>query len=172
MPEPVIKLNKSLTLAPELVEAERHDLLGYADTDTIYYRDPSNPELFSQQTDQINPIFNWIESTHAISLTPLHQLHDQQSPQIRIKAADLIAPFTDQQLQLFSRLTRSLSSFWLALAVHEKFLTPETAFEISRLEETVQNKKWGTDDEARAARDIAYKDVLQTAELLANPGRK
>jgi len=130
-------------------------LLTYVDTDALVYRSSSSQSLLKKQEDQWNPVLDktasllkakWDVTTGVMPVDQAPELHDA----IRGYLNNL----DTMRLSAACMLSASFSSVALAIAVVEKYITAETAFALSRLEEESQAETWGRDFEAdkRAAK--------------------
>lgn len=139
------------------VEAE---MLEYAATDTLCYRSATPPELAEAQLSQWQPIITWAEKTFSVRI----QLSEGIMPIAQKEAylQHLLAELETKPvftLTVLWLLTKHYASLLLALAVFTQQLDAEDAFKRSRLEETIQNDEWGTDEEAEERRLAAQEET-------------
>ena len=68
------------------------------------------------------------------------------------------------ELAVVWMMTKHLASLLLALSVAENQLNADDAFTRSRIEELVQNERWGEDEEAVARRRAAQDDMRRLGD--------
>ncbi len=130
-------------------------LLTYVDTDALVYRSSSSTALLKKQEAQWNPVLDWTaQKLGAKWETTTGVMPVDQSPALHEAIRKYLSHLDTMRLSGACMLSASFSSVALAIAVTEKHITAETAFQLSRLEEEQQAETWGRDFEAdkRAAR--------------------
>lgn len=130
-------------------------LLTYVDTDALVYRSSSSKALHDKQVAQWNPVLEWLEKKLGAAWhTTTGVMPVDQTPELHDAIRAYLSGLDAMRLAAMAMLSASFSSVALAIAVTEKHLSAETAFQYSRLEEEQQAETWGRDFEAdkRAAR--------------------
>ncbi|MEM9423060.1 MAG: ATP12 family protein [Pseudomonadota bacterium] len=157
---PLTRLQGFVIDGGEAARPEWQDtVLSYASSDLLCYR-ASDPVLAKRQADLWQPTLDGLATRfgHPFVVTE-GVIAVDQSPALldAINVAlsqDLVGTVLSTKL-----MTEILGSAALAIAVRHHSLCADEAFTASRLDETYQAEKWGTDTEA-TARDAAIRDEL------------
>ncbi len=153
-------------IAPQM-EGIIEALLVYADTDTLCYRAPEE-ELAARQKAEWDVVLGWpslllgTKWSVVEGIMPLDQpekIHTALRAYLQKKDAFVLAAF--------SVLAGGYSSLVLAMAVVEKHLSADAAYELSRLEENYSAEKWGRDEEA-SDRALRIKEEMLAAGRFLN----
>jgi len=132
-------------------EAIIEALMVYGDTDTLSYVVPAseNEPLATRQQQKWRPLVEWASREFgAIWQTASGIEPATQVPEMHEAIRAYLKEQGAMRLSAACVLVSCYSSLLLALAVLKGRLTAEQAFEVSRLEESVQNERWGVDPEA------------------------
>jgi len=132
-------------------EAIIEALMVYGDTDTMSYVVPAseNEPLAKRQQQEWKPLIDWASREFgAIWQTASGIEPATQVPEMHEAIRAYLKEQGAMRLSAACVLVSCYSSLLLALAVLKGRLTAEQAFEVSRLEESVQNERWGVDPEA------------------------
>lgn len=153
-----------MIVACEMTSTRRPDLVAefrkYCKTDLLCYRAAQPNDLGERQSEQWQPVLDWADKNHQISLVVTKELEAQSQPEKSLKSATNYADAHDDAgLTLLLHYTASFGSGVLALAVLDKYLNVKTAFSLSCLDEQFQNERWGTDGDA-VARNVALLSEL------------
>lgn len=152
-------------IAPQqaaIVEA----LLVYADTDTLCYLAPEE-DLKKRQQEKWDIVLGWASLLLgskwqvAEGIMPL-----DQPAAIHAALTKYLAQKNEWELAAFSVLASGFSSLVLAMAVVEKHLSANDAFNLSRLEEDYSVEKWGGDTEASAKTERLKAEMLAAGRFL------
>lgn len=120
-------------------------ILEYLKFDTVRFRDTQNQELLAKQSRHWDPMIGWIEHEfHCHLPIDYNALTDTNS------VPDGTMKIFKQHLLSHERwpligarfITQNLKSFVLASSLMTRFLTPEQAVELARLETKHQTDKW------------------------------
>lgn len=142
-------------------------LLVYVDTDTLSYRASGSQALAKRQEEKWDPVLAWADKTLGIKLEVTSGVMPvDQTPEVHANLSKYLISLSDMQLSAGSVLASSLSSLVLMLAVMERHVTPEQAFELSRLEEDYQAEQWGHDAEATLRANRLKTEIMQAAHFL------
>ncbi len=147
--------------------AEVADLLSaYGGSDLLCYRADTPETLVRRQADGWDPLIDWVADHLAAPLRvgagvmPIAQdTATLDRLAVRVHALD---PFA---LAAFHDLVMLSGSLVLALAVTDHRLDPETAWQLSRIDEDWQAELWGDDEEATAANAIKRAAFLDAARI-------
>lgn len=124
-------------------------LLAFGDSDVLCYRADSPEGLVARQAQGWDPLLDWADTRYGARLSPrVGVIHAAQDPKALAAFEDAVRGMTAFELAAFHDLVSISGSLVLALAVSEAHLTPEAAWDLSRIDETWQEEKWGFDDEA------------------------
>lgn len=157
--------------AIDRIEEERDNivevLLAYVDTDTLCYRASGSKTLQERQKKEWDPILAWAggrcsalwqTTTGVMPLTQPEPLHHA------LRA--YLEGLSSMRLAACLLLTSLYSSLALAMAVMENRLPAETAFALSRLEETFQAEEWGEDESASQRQENILNEIKGIARFL------
>lgn len=164
-------LMQLVTTAIDRMPLTRGHVLGYVAgfgaSDVLCYRAEQPSDLAAMQAARWQPWLDWARRDLGASLSvttgivPVTQDPDSVAVlRTRAEASD------DWTLTALQSLAPCLGSLVLALAVVEGKLEPDTAFELSRLDEAFQNERWGLDSDAKARNDGLRQEILAAARML------
>lgn len=144
----------------------RDEILKYARSDLICYRAEGPEALCNRQTAAWDPVIDWVEKTFGEKPVLAGGIVHVEQPQGLIDAiagARLgnLDPFTLNGLYTVTVLT---GSAFLALAVHDAFLDPDSTWAAAHIDEDWQIEQWG-DDEIASVRRAAYRLEFDAAVL-------
>jgi len=161
---PLTKLaNTALDRASALRTDIVGDLAGFAGNDLLCYHAEEPEILIARQHAQWTPLLDWADATHGARLKTGHGItHVAQDADAIAALRRALEALDDWTLTGLQTLTTITGSLVLALAVAAGRLTAAEAFALSRLDETFQTEKWGTDEDARK-RAAALAAELETA---------
>ncbi len=140
---------------------------GFGASDMLCYRADQPADLAELQVVRWQPWLDWaageldapLQVTHGV--VPVVQTEDCLAALRR-----RIDTYDDWALTALQSLAPCLGSLVLSLAVVDGRLAAEEAFELSRLDESFQNDRWGTDSDAKTRNDGLRQEVLAAARLL------
>ena len=160
--------NAALDKVSEQFE-EVSSLLGeYGDTDLLYYRADSPPELQNRQKTGWDPIVNWAENTFKVQIycgTGIVYIPQNEKliSEIRIKINNL----SIFELTAFYDMVSITGSLILGLAIINGRLSAEEAYQLSQIDEQWQLEQWGEDEEAQVASNQKNISILHSEEFFA-----
>lgn len=168
-------VTRSANAAIDKLSEQRNEVIAllaaYGETDLLCYRAATPQELRDRQAMQWDPVIEWAEERFRVLIqVGVGVMHVPQSAETVANLAQPMNEFCDFSLAAFHDLVGISGSIMIALAVVEGFISPEKGWELSRLDESWQEEKWGVDEEARALSDSKKNDFLKAMEifLLAN----
>jgi chaperone required for assembly of F1-ATPase len=141
----------ALDLAPQRRDALIEELTGYAGTDLICYRAGNIPELRTKQAELLDPVMQWAEIAFGLhfniteGILPIAQPAENES-----KLKIVLAGWDGWKLAALAAAAKPLGSVLLALALTERHLDAQTAFDFAHLEESFESDAWGPDEEKDA----------------------
>ncbi|MEZ5751263.1 MAG: ATP12 family protein [Paracoccaceae bacterium] len=143
-------------------------LSAYGETDLLCYRADKPAELVARQAAAWDPVLAWSESRFGIRWhTASGVMPRPQPPETLRVLGGHVASFSDFELTGFHDLVAMSGSLVIGLAVSEGHQSPETLWEISRIDEDWQIEHWGSDDEAEIHAAMRRAAFLQAAAFLA-----
>jgi len=138
-------------------------LADYAETDLLCYRAERPEALVERQTDRWDPLLRWAAERFDAPLRVAKGIMPvDQSDEVLARLTAPMGNMTDFQMVAFHDLVSLSGSFVLALAVTEGRLDPDSAWDLSRLDEDWQAEQWGDDEEAQemaATKRAAFLDA-------------
>jgi chaperone required for assembly of F1-ATPase len=141
------------------------NLLHYAQTDLLCYRAREPADLVTRQNEQWQPVLDWAVGALDVHLEVTSGvLPLTQSPEALQAIGDSLNKLDDMTLTAVASIAAATGSVILALAVSENHIGADQAFDISRLDESFQNERWGEDAEA-AAQKKRLKEDMDSAVL-------
>ena len=157
-------IDKVATQLPEVVEI----VAAYGGTDLLCYRATGPEPLIRRQSEGWDPLLDWAADRLGARLVhTAGVMHIPQDPAAIAALAGRVAALTPFQLAAFHDLVALSGSLVLAFAVVEGRLDPETAWNLSRLDEEWQIEQWGEDEEASAAAAVRHEAFVQAARFYA-----
>jgi chaperone required for assembly of F1-ATPase len=94
-------------------------------------------------------------------------VHQPQPPATIARIEELAAAEDNFALAGLTAAAALFGSAILAFALRHGELTPEAAFELSRLDETFQEERWGIDAEAAARADAMAREAVMLGAWFA-----
>lgn len=149
--------------------AEVADLIAaYGDSDYLCYRASGPEALIDRQAAALNPVLDWAATTLGVRLvTGPGVVPIAQDPAALATLRHKVHGFDAFPLTGFHDLVSLSGSLILGFAVTLRHLTPQQAWDLSRLDEDWQAEQWGVDDEATAHAALKCAAFLDAARFLA-----
>ena len=123
----------------------------YGETDLLCYRAEAPQELVQCQAEAWDPLLQWsAEELDAPLKTTAGIVHVAQPEESLKTLANHVQPIQGFALKALYDWVTISGSLVLSLAVAKGRLSAADAWNLSRVDETWQEKQWGVDDEARA----------------------
>ena len=143
-------------------------ILGYAKTDTLCYQAAEPEELANRQRAIWQPHLDWAARTYDAPLRVTRGMVAENQPETSLKALRAaVAQLTPFELAAMATAAAAAGSLITALALYAGRLDPETAFNISHLEELFQAEKWGEDAAAVIRRATIRSDLEAAARFFS-----
>jgi chaperone required for assembly of F1-ATPase len=152
-------------------------IAAYAATDLMCYRAAAPPELVERQRRAWQPLLDWAARRYEARLHVMTGVTPRPQPPAALAALRAaVAGYDNLALGALAAATAACGSLVIALALAERHIAADLAWQISQLDESFQIERWGEDAEA-AGRRAALKDEIETAErflglLAAAPRRR
>ena len=148
-------------------EAFAKGIAKYAEADLACYRAEGPRGLVSRQEEEWDKLLAWARRRYDVDFTTTTGLMHVDQPAATVErlshAVSTLDPFRLAALQSLVTIGGSLVA---ALAVHEKAISAEQAWEAVSLDDRWQSEQWGADDEAEAALENRRRDFLAAARFL------
>ncbi|WP_420861383.1 ATP12 family chaperone protein [Algirhabdus cladophorae] len=142
----------------------------YGGTDLLCYRANSPVELAQRQSEGWDPLLSWSAQTLSAPLnTGQGVMHIDQPAESLTTLAKRVHQFDPFELTGFHDLVALSGSLILAFAVVEDHITAQSAWDLSRIDETWQIEQWGHDEEAESmaqTKQLAFFDAQRFLNLL------
>ena len=153
-------------IAPER-RAFAGGLARYAEADLACYRSDWPPELVERQRRAWDPLLAWARRRYDVDFVTTSGLMHVPQPQAMIERLDhavgTLDPFRLAGLSLLVTIGGSLLA---GLAVLEKVMTAEAAWDAVSVDERWQLEQWGADAEAEKALENRRRDFMSAARFL------
>lgn len=141
-------------------------LADYGDSDLLCYRAAGPDALIQRQAAGWDPMLDWAADTlDARLLVGQGVMHVPQDRRVLDRLTAQVAAFDDFALAAVHDLISLSGSLVLALAVTRAAISPEEAWELSRIDEHWQTEQWGADDEATEAELVKRTAFLDAARF-------
>lgn len=140
-------------------------LAAYGETDHLCYRAEKPAALIARQKAAWDPLIQWAADTLNAPLRTGHGvIHIAQPPESLATLHDQVRALGNFRLAAFHDLVALSGSLILSFAVARGRLDAQSAWEISRIDETWQIEQWGEDEEAAelaASKRLAFHDAAR-----------
>jgi chaperone required for assembly of F1-ATPase len=148
-------------------EAFAGGLARYAEADLACYRSSWPPELVKRQADAWDALLGWARRRYDVDFSTTSGLMHVPQPQATVeRLAHAVAALDDFHLAGLSPLVTIGGSLIAALAVLEKAITPEQAWEAVTIDERWQLEQWGSDADAQTSLENRERDFFAAARFL------
>lgn len=138
----------------------------YGDSDLVCYRAEAPDGLVAQEAKAWDPIVDW--TAHRYGVQPVVATGVVHVPQpaalLEGLRADVVR-LSAFELTCFHDLVAMSGSLLIALAVIDRFDTPEALWAVSRVDEEWQITQWGTDAEAEALTELRKRSFLDASRF-------
>jgi chaperone required for assembly of F1-ATPase len=142
-------------------------LARYAEADLACYRADWPPELVGRQAEAWDALLAWARRRYDVDFAITSSLmHVPQPPATIERLKHEVGSLDRFCLAGLSPLVTAGGSLLAALAVLEKAMSVEEAWESVSIDDRWQLEKWGSDPEATAALEQRRRDFLAGARLL------
>jgi chaperone required for assembly of F1-ATPase len=140
----------------------------FAESDLVCYFADGPASLVERQERRWGAVIDWAQA--ALGAT-FHRtqgvIHQPQPPATIARIAALAGAEDDFRLAGLAAAAALFGSTILAFALRMGQLTTEAAFDLSRLDETFQEERWGVDAEAAARADAMAKEAVMLGAWFA-----
>jgi chaperone required for assembly of F1-ATPase len=148
-------------------QAFAQGLAEYAEADLACYRADGPRELIARQGECWDELLGWARRRFDVDfVTTSGLMHVAQPPATVERLAHAVAALDPFHLAGLSPLVTIGGSLVAALAVLEKALTPEQAWDAVSVDDRWQLEQWGSDKEAEQALENRRRDFSAAARFL------
>jgi chaperone required for assembly of F1-ATPase len=142
-------------------------IAAYAETDLLCYRADRPAALVAHQREVWQPILDWATLRFDAPLVVTEGVLPVGQPAEALSALRrAVEHFSDMPLAAVGEATAACGSVVLALALAERRVDADEAFEAAQLDETFQMEQWGEDPEAVQRRARIRADIRAAASFL------
>jgi len=142
-------------------------LANYAEADLACYRAEGPRGLVERQEEAWDALLGWARRRYDVDfVTTAGLVHVKQPAPTVEQLSHAVASLDAFRLAGLSPLVTVGGSLVAALALLEKAITPEAAWEAVTIDDRWQLEQWGADAEAEAALDNRRRDFLAAARFL------
>jgi chaperone required for assembly of F1-ATPase len=153
-------------IAPER-QAFAGGLARYGEADLACYRSDWPPELVTRQSESWDKLLEWARRRYDVDFsTTSGLLHVPQAQATIDRLSEALAELDAFHLSGLSPLVSNGGSLIAALAVLEKAIAPEAAWDAVSIDDRWQFEQWGSDKEAETALMDRRRDFLSGARFL------
>ncbi|HEY6048181.1 MAG TPA: ATP12 family protein [Sphingomicrobium sp.] len=153
-------------VAPER-QAFAGGLARYGEADLACYRSDWPPELVERQRAAWDPLLAWARRRYDVDFSTTSGLMHIPQPQATVeRLAHEVERLDAFHLAGLSPLVTVGGSLIAALAVLEKAITPDRAWDAVSIDERWQLEQWGADGEAETALDNRRSDFFAAVRFL------
>ena len=148
-------------------EAFARGLAQYAETDLACYRAEWPPELVEREAKAWDALLAWARRRYDVDFAITSGLiHVPQQPATIERLGHAVAMLDPFRLAGLSPLVTIGGSLVAGLAVLEKAMSAEAAWDAVNIDDRWQLEQWGWDSEAETALDNRHRDFLAAARFL------
>lgn len=142
-------------------------LAKYGETDLLCYRAEAPAALVERQAAEWDPLLAWARRRYDIDFCiTASTIYRPQPPATVERLAHAVVALDAFRLAGLSPMVTIGGSLVATLAVLEKAVTAEEAWQAVNLDERWQSEQWGTDPEAEAALEIRRREFVAAARFL------
>ena len=159
--------NAAIDRVAPATETFAAELARYAEADLACYRADGPSALVQRQEERWDPLLAWARRRYDVDFaTSSGLLHVPQPTATVEQLSHAVAVLDPFRLAGLWPLVTIGGSLIAALAVHEKAIKVEEAWEAVSLDEHWQLEQWGSDQDAEAALENCRREFLGGARLL------
>jgi chaperone required for assembly of F1-ATPase len=167
----VMVLTGMANAAIDRVAPERQAFAGglarYAEADLACYRSDWPPELVERQGSAWDSLLGWARRRYDVDFSTTSGLMHVPQPQATIELlAHAVAALDAFRLAALSPLVTISGSLVASLALLEKAITAEEAWQAVSVDERWQLEQWGADADAEQALENKRRDFMAAARFL------
>ena len=157
--------------ATDITKKEREAVFGrlveYGSCDPICYIASEPKKLHLKQENLYSPLIDWAEKFLSIKLYIGTGLLFIEQPPLN---ANLIIEYLEQldnfHLTAIHELTKSLGSLFTCLALYQKVISPELAWEVANVEDNFRIEVWGEVEEEKQKKNVDFEHFKGLTKIL------
>jgi chaperone required for assembly of F1-ATPase len=166
-----MRLNGLANAAIDLIapdpQAYAAGLAVYAESDLLCYRADDPPELVARQLTAWEPLLTWAQARYDVAFTRISGImHKPQPAETITRLGTAIGARGAFELAALSHIVTISGSLIIALAVLERQIEADAAFDVAHLDELYQAEQWGEDWMAADARALRRTDFVSACHFL------
>ena len=159
--------NAAIDRVAPATQAFADKLANYAEADLACYRADGPSQLADRQAEHWNRLLGWARRRFDLDFVTTSGLMHVAQPGATVdRLSHELAALDAFRLAGLSPLVTIGGSLVAALAVLEKAMTPEAAWDAVSIDDRWQIEQWGADAEAEAALENRRRDFLSAARFL------
>jgi chaperone required for assembly of F1-ATPase len=159
--------NSAIDLIAPDPKAFAAGLAAYGESDLLCYRADEPPELVTRQLAAWEPLLEWAQTRYDVTFTRVSGImHKAQPAETITRLGAAISARDAFELAALSHIVTISGSLVIALAVLERQIEPDAAFDIAHLDELYQAEQWGEDWMAADARTLRRADFVSACRFL------
>ncbi|XP_058446815.1 ATP synthase mitochondrial F1 complex assembly factor 2 [Malaya genurostris] len=142
-------------------------LVNYLNTDTVLFHSGEEESLKKLQTSEWDPVVNWFNERYQVQLTATDGLEIPSFPPgTAMNISRYLTSYNEAALHGFMFAVDTIKSIILTCACVDRFITPEKAVLLARLEEEYQQGYWGRVEWAHDVQQLDSQARLAAAVLM------
>jgi chaperone required for assembly of F1-ATPase len=139
----------------------------YAESDLLCYRSDDPHDLVARQLAAWEPLLVWAQTRYDVTFARVTGImHKSQPSETLSRLGTAIAARDAFELAALSHIVTISGSLVIALAMLEREIEPDAAFDTAHLDELWQAEQWGEDWMAADARTLRRADFVSACRFL------
>jgi chaperone required for assembly of F1-ATPase len=139
----------------------------YAESDLLCYRSDDPHDLVARQLAAWEPLLVWAQTRYDVTFARVTGImHKSQPSETLSRLGTAIAVRDAFELAALSHIVTISGSLIIALAMLEREIEPDAAFDTAHLDELWQAEQWGEDWMAADARTLRRADFVSACRFL------
>lgn len=170
---PIVRLvNSGIEGGADIVPAMREEIVKYAGSDLLYYRADTPAELLAEQERHWDEILTALARKYEIGFETTRGISHVAQPMPTLeKVSEKLAQNGLFSLTALMLITSITGSALIALALRDKLVTPDAAWDAAHVDEHYNMRLWGADSEALKRLEKRRRDFdagITVLELVGN----
>ena len=142
-------------------------LVAYGNCDPICYIADEPKKLHIKQKKLYDPLIDWAQKFLSIKLNKGPDLLFIEQPSLNSgKIKQSLEELNDFHLSTLHELTKSLGSLYTSLALYNKIITPEIAWEVANVEDNFRIEIWGEVEEETLIKNVNFDHFNKLVKIL------
>lgn len=143
------------------------EIAAFGASDLLCYRAEDPESLVGRQSEQWDPLLDWLDSTHHARLElATGVIFKEQSAEVLARLREVVAARSAFELAGLHQAVSLCGSLVLGVALIDTHISADQAHDLAHLDEAWQAGRWGWDDEALARLEERRKMLKATARYL------